>query len=113
MSDAIGPIAVTDGRQDGPPRRHALLALTQQLVDEEVRRIVDEAERDVVELLERERDRLEALAGALLERETLDQPEAYEVAGVEVPEVDVEAGGQGDGRNVAGRTGTAGRRRTE
>ena len=92
MSDAIGPIAVTDGRQDGPllPGAMPSSPLTQQLVDEEVRRIVDEAERDVVELLERERDRLEALAGALLERETLDQPEAYEVAGVEVPEVDVE-----------------------
>jgi len=30
----------------------------------------------------------EALAHALLERETLDQPEAYEVAGVEPPQVD-------------------------
>ena len=37
-------------------------------------------------LLERERDRLEALATALLERETLDQPEAYEVAGVPLPD---------------------------
>jgi cell division protease FtsH len=91
MSDAIGPIAVTDGRQDGPllPGAMPSSPLTQQLVDEEVRRIVDEAERDVVELLERERDRLEALAGALLERETLDQPEAYEVADVELPDFDV------------------------
>ena len=39
----------------------------------------------MIELLERERGRLEALARALLERETLDQPEAYEVAGVELP----------------------------
>ena len=38
----------------------------------------------MIELLERERERLEALARALLERETLDQPEAYEVAGVEL-----------------------------
>jgi cell division protease FtsH len=92
MSDAIGPIAVTDGRQDGTllPGAMPSSPLTQQLVDEEVRRIVDEAERDVIELLERERDRLEALAGALLESETLDQLEAYEVAGVDVREVDVE-----------------------
>jgi len=47
-----------------------------------VRRIVDEAEAEVLELLQRERGRLEALATALLERETLDQIEAYEVAGV-------------------------------
>jgi cell division protease FtsH len=88
MSDAIGPIAVTDGRQDGPLLPGAIPASepTQELVDQEVRRIVEEAESDVVQLLERERDRLEALAQALLERETLDQPEAYEVAGVPVPD---------------------------
>jgi cell division protease FtsH len=85
MSDAIGAVAVTDGRQDGVvlPGSVPASTLTQQLVDEEVRRIVDDAEHDVIQLLERERERLEALARALLERETLDQPEAYEVAGVE------------------------------
>jgi ATP-dependent metalloprotease FtsH len=90
MSDAIGPIAVTDGRQDGPllPGVSSTSEPTQELIDQEVRRIVDEAEREVVQLLEQERDRLEALANALLERETLDQPEAYEVAGVPVPDVD-------------------------
>ncbi|MFI5027194.1 MAG: hypothetical protein ACHQCI_10655, partial [Solirubrobacterales bacterium] len=53
--------------------------------DQEVRRIVDDAERDVIQLVEQERDRLEALATALLERETLEQPEAYEVARVPLP----------------------------
>jgi cell division protease FtsH len=36
-------------------------------------------------LLERERARLEALAGALLDKETLDQPDAYRIAGLEPP----------------------------
>jgi cell division protease FtsH len=90
MSDAIGPIAVTDGRQDGMLLPGAMPASepTQELVDREVRRIVDEAEDEVVELLRREQDRLEALATALLERETLDQPEAYEVAGVPLAETE-------------------------
>jgi cell division protease FtsH len=90
MSDAIGAIAVTDGRQDGPllPGAAPASPLTQQLVDEEVRKIVDGAEDGVIALLERERGRLDALAHALLERETLDQQEAYEVAGIEQPEVD-------------------------
>jgi cell division protease FtsH len=90
MSDAIGAVAVTDGRQDGALLPGALpaSAATQQLVDEEVRRIVEGAEHDVILLLERERGRLEALARALLERETLDQPEAYELAGVGPPQVD-------------------------
>jgi cell division protease FtsH len=88
MSDAIGPVAVTDGRQDGAllPGSVPASPPTQQLVDEEVRRIVDGAEQDVIKLLERERGRLDALARALLERETLDQPEVYEVAGVELSE---------------------------
>ncbi|MBS1895654.1 MAG: cell division protein FtsH, partial [Actinobacteria bacterium] len=89
MSEEVGPIAVTDGRQDGALLPGALPASepTQELVDREVRRIVDEAEEEVLELLRRERARLEALAEALLQRETLDQPEAYEVAGVPLPEV--------------------------
>jgi cell division protease FtsH len=91
MSDAIGPIAVTDGRQNGPllPGVSPASEPTQELVDQEVRRIVDESEHEVIDLLTRERDRLEALANALLERETLDQPEAYEVAGVPLPDGDV------------------------
>jgi cell division protease FtsH len=84
MSDAVGPIAVTDGRQDGLLLPGAMPASepTQELVDKEVRRIVDEAEDEVIELLQQERERLEALATALLDRETLDQSEAYEIAGV-------------------------------
>jgi cell division protease FtsH len=89
MSEAIGAVAVADGRQDGVllPGIVPASPLTQQLVDEEVRRIVEGAEDDVIELLKRERERLDALAHALLERETLDQPEAYEVAGVAVPQL--------------------------
>jgi cell division protease FtsH len=88
MSDEVGPIAVTDGRQDGLLLPGALPASepTQELVDREVRRIVDDAERAVVTLLEEHREQLDALANALLERETLDQPDAYEVAGVPLPE---------------------------
>jgi cell division protease FtsH len=89
MSEAIGAVAVTDGRQDGAllPGSVPASPPTQQLVDEEVRRIVDGAEHEVIELLKRERERLDALAHALLERETLDQTEAYEVAGVQAPEI--------------------------
>ena len=36
----------------------------------------------VVALLEENRDKLDALAGALLEHETLDQDDAYAAAGV-------------------------------
>jgi cell division protease FtsH len=90
MSEAVGPIAVTDGRQNGPLLPGAMPASepTQELVDQEVRRIVDESEREVTRLLVDHRDQLDALANALLERETLDQQEAYEVAGVPPVEAD-------------------------
>ena len=90
MSDAVGPIAVTDGRQNGPLLPGAMPASepTQELVDQEVRRIVDESENDVITLLTEHRDQLDALANALLERETLDQPEAYGVAGVPLSDVE-------------------------
>ena len=84
MSDAIGPLAIGEGRQDGEmlPGGSDVSPATQEKVDEEAQRIVESAEREVIELLERERSRLDALAHALLEHETLDQPEAYRVAEV-------------------------------
>jgi cell division protease FtsH len=52
------------------------------LIDEEVRRIVDEAHEEVVRLLSDNRDKLDNLAHALLKAETLDAPDAYAAAGV-------------------------------
>jgi cell division protease FtsH len=55
---------------------------TQKLVDDEVRRIVAEAHAGVVALLTENPEKLDALANALLERETLDEDDAYAAAGV-------------------------------
>ena len=88
MSDAVGPMVTqpSDGEtarccqapRDASPD-------TQRLVDEEVRRILDEAHADVTELLTQHREKLDALAHALLEHETLDGPAAYRAAGVTSP----------------------------
>jgi cell division protease FtsH len=92
MSEDIGPMAIGESPQDGflPPGVPTASPATQQRVDEEARRIIEEAEDEVTEVLQRERDRLDALAQALLERETLDQADAYRLAGVEVPVLDAE-----------------------
>jgi cell division protease FtsH len=86
MSETIGPLAVIarDG-QSGPlfPGASEVSDDTQRLVDQEVRRIVDEAHQRVSDLLQRERERLDSLAAALLEHETLDQDDAYAAARVE------------------------------
>ena len=59
---------------------------TLELVDEEVRRAVEAAYDEVLAVLAAERSRLDALAEALLERETLDQIDAYRIAGLAEPD---------------------------
>lgn len=51
-------------------------------MDEEARRIVAECYEEAVRLLTEQRARLDALAAALLEAETLDEEAAYRAAGV-------------------------------
>jgi len=84
MSSAIGPIAVLPRDGSGPllPGVAEVSPDTQKLLDDEVRRIVDEAHQEVVSLLEHNRDKLDSLANALLEHETLDEDDAYAAAGV-------------------------------
>jgi cell division protease FtsH len=85
MSRAIGPVTVLsqDGRGPFLPGADMPSEETQRLVDQEVRRIVEESYAEVLDLLRSNRDKLERLALALLEQETLDQVEAYEVAGID------------------------------
>jgi cell division protease FtsH len=85
MSDVIGPIAVLGS--DGP--EHWLAAgisdtseATRKLLDEEVRRLVDDAHDAVAEMLTEHRGQLENLTHALLEAETLDAIDAYGAAGL-------------------------------
>ena len=84
MSEKIGFITVAgqDGQSMLLPGAEPASPATQELVDKEVRRIVEEEYRAVRDLLTENRDRLDALADALLERETLDEADAYAVAGI-------------------------------
>jgi cell division protease FtsH len=91
MSDAIGPIAVVP--QDGQyvPGAHETAERTQELIDVEVRKLVDEAHEEASELLRQNRDKLDSLAHALLEKETLDEDQAYTAAGMRRPAKEDEA----------------------
>jgi cell division protease FtsH len=84
MSRTIGPVAVLPSDQNGPllPGADRPSETTQRLVDEEVRRIVEEAHTEVLALLTDNRERLDALVEALLRAETLDEEAAYAAAGV-------------------------------
>jgi cell division protease FtsH len=89
MSPAIGPIAVIPSDAQGPllPGVSEVSESTQQLIDSEVRRIVDEAYQGVTRLLTDNRDKLDSLTAKLLELETVDMDDAYEAANVPVPRV--------------------------
>ena len=93
MSNAIGPVAVlpVDGMSPLLPGSSETSEATQRLVDDEVHKIVEAAHNDVTELLERHRENLDQLAGALLERETLDQVDAYAAAGLPPNQQEAEA----------------------
>ena len=85
MNEKVGLVAVLP-REGGNPWGEPTSPRTLELVDEEVRRSVETAYEDVVALLTSERARLDALAEALLERETLDQIDAYRIAGLAEPD---------------------------
>jgi cell division protease FtsH len=84
MSDAVGLVAVLPLDGHGPllPGASETSQATQQLVDDEVRRLIDDAHHSVTELLSTHREQLEALTRALLEAETLDGIDAYRAAGL-------------------------------
>jgi cell division protease FtsH len=84
MSPAIGPLLVM------PDRTHAPLfapadppsEATRQTLDSEARRLVLESMDAVRALLAGHRAQLDALAGALMDHETLDELEAYAAGGI-------------------------------
>src|SRR5215203_3405291 len=85
MSASIGPIAAlpSDGQSPLLPGVSEVSQATQEIVDREVRRIVDAAHAEVTRLLTEHRGKLDALTSALLEAETLDEADAYVAAGVD------------------------------
>ena len=85
MNSTIGMVAVLP-RDGASPWGDVTSPRTLEMLDEEVRRTVDTAYADVLGLLTAERSRLDTLAGALLERETLDQIDAYRIAGLAEPD---------------------------
>ncbi|MDT8368979.1 MAG: ATP-dependent zinc metalloprotease FtsH, partial [Longimicrobiales bacterium] len=80
MSEVIGLMSVGDAEHEVflgrelSQRRHVSEHTAQQ-VDQEIKRLLDEAHAEAQEVIEKNRDLLESIAHALLERETIDQEE--------------------------------------
>jgi cell division protease FtsH len=86
MSDAIGFLSVLPQDGDGSalmPGVSEVSERTKQRIDDEMRRIVGEAHGEAVQLLADNRERLDSLAEALFQAETLEGPEAYASAGLQ------------------------------
>ncbi|HXZ99477.1 MAG TPA: ATP-dependent zinc metalloprotease FtsH [Candidatus Binatia bacterium] len=82
MSPRVGPLSLSsDGRPQLVSERPYSEA-TADLIDGEVRRIIEECEAQACSLLERDRGRLDALVEALLREDTLDEKRILEVAGL-------------------------------
>ena len=90
MSDALGTMVYTGSEQDsffGSMSSKTVSEATQQKVDAEIRRILDEQYGIARKLLEANRDKVEAMTAALMEYETIDADQINDImAGTPVRE---------------------------
>src|SRR6185295_12477427 len=85
MSAKLGPLSFGASQGEGLPaafQQQPYSEATAELIDEEVRRIVDDCYREAERLLAEQRPRLVALAEALLEAESLDEAQILRVTGL-------------------------------
>jgi len=90
MSDSLGTMVYTGSEQDsffGSMSSRTVSEATQQKVDAEIRRILDEQYAIARKLLEDNRDKVEAMTAALMEYETIDADQINDImAGLPVRE---------------------------
>jgi cell division protease FtsH len=82
MSDTLGTMVYVDTEQEGmfgKMSSKTVSEATQQKVDAEIRRIVDEQYALAKRLLEENRDKVEAMTAALMEWETIDAEQINDI----------------------------------
>jgi len=82
MSDALGTMVYVGDEQDsffGSMSAKTISEATQQKVDAEIRRILDEQYDIARKLLEDNRDKVEAMTAALMEYETIDADQINDI----------------------------------
>ncbi len=87
MSPEVGPVLYKPGYGEFPYSQ-----ATAQKIDKAVQDLLQSCLDKAKELLRTNRDKLDALAQALFEKETLDAKEVYQVIGLEYPEAKIEGG---------------------
>ena len=84
MSEKVGRLSILPSDQQQAQGQFAAQE-TLDIVDAEVRRIVEECYERAQAMLRTHRDKLDSLAETLLDRETLDEADAYAAAGITRP----------------------------
>jgi cell division protease FtsH len=89
MSERLGPVGFGGGGPMylGPQelRSREYAEATQRVIDEEVSRLLSEADRRATQLLTDGRELLDRLTDLLVERESIDGEEVYRLAGRDMP----------------------------
>ncbi|HEY0707628.1 MAG TPA: ATP-dependent zinc metalloprotease FtsH [Polyangia bacterium] len=80
MSERIGPISVFP--REGDPRMFGVSEGTLDAVATEIRSLIDDCFKQAIDLLSKNRPRLDAIVERLLEQETLGEAEVYDAAGL-------------------------------
>ena len=88
MSEKIGPLNYADNTQEvflGKEivSRSKVSEATSKMIDEEIKRLVEDAQNKALEIIGNNMDKLTALAEALLEREVISGDEIDEIIGLE------------------------------
>jgi cell division protease FtsH len=110
MSDALGTMVYTGSEQDsffGSMSSKTVSEATQQKVDAEIRRMLDQQYAIARKLLEENRDKVEAMTAALMEYETIDADQINDImAGLPVrepkPRQSKKKPGKGDSSGTSG-----------
>ncbi|MET3246253.1 ATP-dependent Zn protease [Burkholderia sp. OAS925] len=83
MTDALGPMVYVDDENDATPFgrgfTRTISEATQQKVDAEIRRVLDEQYNLAKRLLDENRDKVEAMTAALMEWETIDADQINDI----------------------------------
>jgi len=82
MSSRVGPLNYSQDEGGGIGMQRPYSEATAKLIDDEVKRIAEECLADAHGLLLKNRDKLDALAQALLKEDSLDEEEILKVTGV-------------------------------
>lgn len=110
LSEKLGPLLYDEddgevflGKSYGSSAKMNVSGETAKQIDEEVRTIIDECYQTAEKLLKDNRDKLDLMADALMQYETIDSSQIDDIMAGRKPEPPRDSGGDGQGQSPAGK----------